>query len=401
MLADSGLLVRRNVCLAVLACGLPLVGCTPSDRPPAVSFLVVAGDSTYWVERSDGRLRVRASPLFLARVGREFSELYIADDDRSYQDALIVGQRIYRRDIVRGDSVLLREDTTIAAIATAWALAHPDDPPLGPDEDTNDDPSTVATTETELLDVVGPYLTFEYHLDVDIDGYKDQHLTRRGVIDVRTGQSVRVEDLAGSTDAGRVYSDAINALAAAIDSIRRARDERAMRARSTIGGFHFDSTSFELLEGAAGPEVAFLVPGRGPTAGGYALPLPPLPLPAGPWWAELRATRPTVAGSLDLTWAADSYTVVARLDSLGERALLSVRRGAASWPVAHLPQPVRRMYRLDAPNDSLTRQALARAFDDAAGYSGESRTAERHRPEAARLVSGMRRRDMVPEPHAH
>jgi hypothetical protein len=52
-----------------------------------VSFLVVAGDSTFWVERSDGRLRMRASPLFLAKVGREFSELYIADDDRSYRDA--------------------------------------------------------------------------------------------------------------------------------------------------------------------------------------------------------------------------------------------------------------------------------------------------------------------------
>lgn len=395
MPADSAILVRRNVYRALAACSLLLVGCTSSDQPPAVSFLVVAGDSTYWVERSDGRLRVRASPLFLAKVGNEFSELYVADDDRSYQDALIVGQRIYRRDLVGGDSVLLREDTTIAAIAVAWALAHPDDPPLGPDEDTNDDPSTVATTETELLDVVGPYLTFEYHLDVDIGGHKDQHLTRRGVLDVRTGQPVRVEDLVGPSDAGRVYSDAVNALAVAIDSIRKARDERAMRARSTIGGFHFDSTSFELLEGTAGPEVAFLVPGRGLTAGGYALPLPPQPLPAGPWWSELGATRPTAAGSFDLTWAAESYNVVARLDSLGERAVLSVRRGGASWPVAHVPQPVRRVYRLDAPNDSVTRQALARAFDDAAGYSGESRTAERRMPVTARFASDARWRDMV------
>lgn len=379
----------------VLACALLLVGCSPADRPPAVSFLVVAGDSTYWVERSEGRLRVRASPLFLTKVGHDFSELYVADDDRSYQDALIVGQRIYRRNLVGGDSVLLREDTTIAAIAAAWARAHPDDPPLAPDEDTNDDPSTVATTETELLDVVGPYLTFEYHLDVDVGGYKDQHLTSRGVIDVRTGEPVRVEDLVGPSDAGRVYSDAINALAVAIDSIRRARDERAMRARSTIGGFHFDSTSFELLEGAAGPEVAFLVPGRGVTAGGYALPLPPQPLPERPWWSELRDTRGMLSGSSDLTWAAQSYNVVAQLDSLGERAVLSVHRAGVSWPVAHVPQPVRRVYRLDAPNDSVTRQALARAFDDAAGYSGESRTAARRPPVSARLASATRQRDMV------
>jgi hypothetical protein len=283
--------------------------------------------------------------------------------------------------------VLLREDTTITAIADAWARAHPGDVPLGPDEDTNDDPSTVATTETELLDVVGPYLTYEYHLDVDIDGHKDQHLTKRGVIDVRTGEAVRLEDLIGPADAGRIYADAISVLGAAIDSIRKARDERAMRARSTIGGFHFDSASFELLEGAAGPEVAFLVPGRGLTAGGYALPLPPLALAEGPWWTELRDTRPTLSGASELAWAEESYTIGVRLDSLGERALLSVRRGGVSWPVAHVPQPVRRVYRLDAPNDSVTRQALARAFDDAAGYSGEARTAERRTPASARLAS--------------
>ena len=67
-------------CRASLPYVLLLVGCTPVDHPPEVSFLVVAGDSTYWVERSDDRLRVRASPLFLARLGREFSELYVADE---------------------------------------------------------------------------------------------------------------------------------------------------------------------------------------------------------------------------------------------------------------------------------------------------------------------------------
>jgi hypothetical protein len=387
MPANAAALVRHATRRGLVTCSLLILGCASPDTPPAASFLVVAGDSTFWVERSEGRLRMRASPLFLAKLGRDFSELYVADDDRSYHDALIVGQRIYRRDLVRGDSVLLREDTTIAGIAAAWARANPDDVPLGPDEDTVDDPSTVATTETELLDVVGPYLTFEYHLDVDVGGYKDQHLTQRGVVDVRTGRPVRVEDLVGLPAASRIYAEASSALAAAIDSIRRARDERAMRARSTIGGFHFDSTSFELLEGDAAPEVAFLVPGRGPTAGGYALPLPAMPLPPAPWWSELRATRPTLADDAGLTWAAESYDIIARPDSLGERAVLSVRRGVASWPVAHVPQPVRRVYRLDAPNDSVTRQALARAFDDAAGYSGESRTAARTPHVTTRLAS--------------
>ena len=274
---------RRSLVRRALICASALglvMGCVSSDTPPPVSFLVVAGDSTFWVERGANRLRLRASPLFLARIGGAFSELYIADDDRSYHDALIVGQRIYRRDLVTGDSVLLREDSTIANIATTWARENPDDVPLALDEETAEEPGTVATTETQLLDVVGPYLSFEYHLDVDINGHKDQHLTRRGVIDVRTGRQVRVEDLAGLEAAQRIYANGVGALNAAIDSIRKARDERAVRARNTIGGFRFDSTSFELLEGDRAPEVAFLVPGRGPTAGGYALPLPATPVPS-------------------------------------------------------------------------------------------------------------------------
>ena len=365
-------LVRRALAGATALC--LATGCTGSTPPPA-SFLVVAGDSTFWVERGEERLRMRASPLFLVRLGDGFSELYIADDDRSYRDALIVGQRIYRRDLVTGDSILLREDSTIASLAAQWQAAWPNDVPLGPDEETEEEPSTVATTETQLLDVVGPYLSFEYHLDVDVNGHKDQHLTQRGVIDVRTGKQVRVEDLVDAAAASRIYAEGVDALREAIDSIRKARDERAVRARSTIGGFRFDSASFELLEGERSPEVAFLVPGRGPTAGGYALPLPATPMPEPPWWSAVRGTSPDVATDAYLAWPGEAYDIIIRPDSNSDRAALEVRRGRRSGPVATVPQPVRRVHRLDADNDSTTRQALARAFDDAAGYSSEARTA--------------------------
>ena len=381
MPVTHGSLVRRAVAGAAALC--VAAGCTGKTPPPA-SFLVVAGDSTFWVEQGGERLRMRASPLFLVRLGGEFSELYIADDDRSYRDALIVGQRIYRRDLVTGDSILLREDSTIAGLAAQWQSTYPNDVPLGPDEETEEEPSTVATTETQLLDVVGPYLSFEYHLDVDVNGHKDQHLTQRGVIDVRTGRQVRVEELVDAAAASRMYAEGAAALREAIDSIRKARDERAVRARSTIGGFRFDSTSFELLEGERSPEVAFLVPGRGPTAGGYALPLPSTPMPPPPWWSELRGTSPDVVNDALLAWSGQAYDIVVRTDPTSDRAALEVRRGRRTWPVATIPQPVRRVHRLDAASDSSTRQALARAFDDAAGYSGDARTASLTHPHATR-----------------
>lgn len=352
-----------------------VASCDMGNVPPAASFLVVAGDSTYWVERFEDRLRMRGSPLLLARVNGDFSELYIADDDRSFRDALIVGQRIYKRDLVTGDSVLLREDSTITGITRAWLSANPTDVPLKPDEDTSEEPATIATTETQLLDVVGPFVSFEYHLDVDVDGRKDQHLTRRGVIDLRTGREVRLEDLAGSTAAARIYGQSETALAAALDSVRNSTGERAERAQGTLDGFRFDSASFELMESDRGVEVAFLVPGRGVAAAGYALPLPPVPLPRSSWMEGLEATRPQVSSDRVMEWADSSYSVVVRSDSDAYRALLSVSRRERSWPVGLVPIPVRRVHRVDSPGDSLAREVLARAFDDAAGYSAESRTA--------------------------
>src|SRR5215208_459482 len=139
-------------------------------HPPPASFLVAAGDSTFWIECTPRGVRVRRSPMLLTEVGGRFYELYIADDDHSFYDALIIGQRVFRRDLVTGDSTVLMQDTTLADIARSYALTHPHEAPLAPDEDGADEPSAEATTETELLDVVGPFLTFEQHVDIDIAG---------------------------------------------------------------------------------------------------------------------------------------------------------------------------------------------------------------------------------------
>src|SRR5262245_19826431 len=65
-----------------------------TGKPPAADFLVTAGDSAFWVSTIDGRLRIRRAPLTLAYYDGRFYELYVADDDRSYFDALLIGQRV-------------------------------------------------------------------------------------------------------------------------------------------------------------------------------------------------------------------------------------------------------------------------------------------------------------------
>jgi hypothetical protein len=308
-------------------------------------------------------------------VNGDFHELYVAEDDRSYFDALIVGQRLFRRDLMSGDSTVILEDTPLADIARAYAATHPNERPLGEDDDVSGSPTTHATSETELVDALGPFVTYEQRLDIEIQGARDDHATRRGVLDVRDGHAVAVRDLAGIEAEHRVHNEARRLLALAIDSVRRTDDDRARRAQEAIQGFVFDSLSFSLVADEGSPAVEFLVPGRGDRAGGYALPLAPVRIPAGPWWEDVRATLPGVSRP-QLQWPGPAYDVVAHEDSSGEWATMAVRQRGREWPLARVPLPVRRVHRLDGVStDSPRLRALSRAFDESSLYSGEARTA--------------------------
>src|SRR6185369_6289211 len=79
----------------------------PRESPPVVNLLVDAGDSTFWIQRDTAEFRVRRSGILLAHFDGRFHELYVADDDRSFFDAVLVGERVYRRDILSGDSAVV------------------------------------------------------------------------------------------------------------------------------------------------------------------------------------------------------------------------------------------------------------------------------------------------------
>jgi hypothetical protein len=371
--------LTRLATLGALAGAVASLACAPSagerGSVPAASLLVSAGDSTFWIESDSGGLRVRRSAILLTELDGRLHELYLADDDRSFYDAVILGQNIFRRDLAAGDSVLLATDSVLAGLAREYAARHPQEPPLAPDEEAAAEPSIHATTDTELLDAMGPFLVFEQHVDIDRGRSRDVHLTRRGVLDVRDGRQVTVADLVGERQAGEIFRQAQALLAAAIDSIRRANDERARRAATALAGFALDSSSFALVEEDGEPAIAFLVPGRGPRAGGYALPLAPLRITAGPWWGAVRPALLTSAGDR-LAWQGGGLELVAREDSTGESATVALRLAAGEWPLGRFPLPLRRVYRLDPASASPeTIAALRRAFDEAAIYSGEVRTA--------------------------
>lgn len=373
-LTPSFLAPLLPLCLAVLgACSRE----RPRVPPPATEFLVSAGDSTYWVRTGSGVPVMRGSPILLARYDGRFYEVYVTDDDRSYEDAVFVGQRLWRRDIQTGDSLLVWEDSLVPRLAQAWGEAHPDSRRLEPDEEEGEDPDRQVSAELSVLDVHGPVITFEYHADIEAKDVASWHTTRRGVIDLRAGRPASVSELFGRGTAQRVGVRARRAWLATLDSVRAAPGEGARALAASIGSFTFDDASFSVVDVAGAPAIAFNVPGRGAgAAGGVTIPLPPMSVAPPGWWGEVREGLPEAGDdSSAQRWTRSAYTLTARADTTG-RAALQLESNGRRWTVGSVQGPVHMIYWLDRPAiGSPARKALARAFDEAAFYDENVRTA--------------------------
>src|SRR5688500_13370142 len=131
--------------------------CSSSDAPEA-EFIVAAGDSTYWVRTSGSGVELRGSPMVIARLDGRFRELYVVDDDRSFENALFVGQRLFQRDLITGDSTEIFRDTVVPRLAEQYEERNPEARRLEPDEDPVNEPAISASAEVSVLAVHGPFL---------------------------------------------------------------------------------------------------------------------------------------------------------------------------------------------------------------------------------------------------
>jgi hypothetical protein len=377
------------------ACGRSQTASSGADAPRA-EFLVSAGDSTFWVGSGPAGVRVRGSPILLARYGGRFYEIYLTDDDRSYADALFVGERLYRRDILTGDSTVVFSDSTVTRIAAAYARAHPNERRLDPDEETSEDPANSATAELEVVELFGPYASYEYHADVDLEGGKPWHMTRRGVIDLRSGKQATVGDLIDAAAAKRVAELGRRAFQAARDSIARhhdSTDERNARALEAFSHLRFDETSFTIVAIDGQPAVRFAVTGRGEGPAGSAVELDATPIPPGGWWADVREALPDSGSSDDFDrWTRPNYSVAARYDPRADFARVYLADGRREWIVAAMGAPIHRIDWLDSPPiDSTQRRALGRAFDEATAYDERAKVARLTTPAKFQFAHAVRR----------
>ena len=365
----------------LVGCGAPQRPAVMASPPPAAEFLVATLDSTFWVRSGPAGIRFRGAPLTVATFGGRFYEIFLADDDRSFDEALLVGQRIYRRDLMDGDSSLVFEDSVIPRIAREYARAHPTARPLEPDEEGAEDPETQATAELEIIGLHGPYLSYEYHVDVAVPGGEPWHTTRRGVLDLRSGRTMRVRDIFADSVATRLARQGRQAFRTAIDSLRIASGpdaEVSRRASLALGQLSFDDRSFVLTVVDSQLAVEFDIPERGPAVSDDVLPLTPVPASGSRWWSEVRNRFPLSEDDLD-RWrrvTEAGYDVVARYDSTGERARLTITDSSLQeWQIMNVAAPVLHTFWLDHPAiDSVQRRALGRAFDAASLYDETTRT---------------------------
>ncbi len=369
-----GVSSRFGLPLLLIAAYAAACARTPQGPAPRTEFLIANADSTFWVTSDARGIRMRGAPLVLARDAGRFHELYVADDDRSYYDATFLGQRLYRRDLITGDSTELLSDGEVAGMAERFARDHPGERPLAPDEEGAANPRTSAVAELRVLDLHGPYASYEHLTDIDIRGVSNRHAAHGGVVDLRTAEERSVRDLVGAGEEGRIVPIAEAAWDAARDSLLASAGSRGTAARFAIEYFAFSASSFSIESQDRVPQVRFIVPGSGGKAGGVTIPLPPLGVAEPPWWREVRETLPLGAPS-QYRWPRERFELVARSDTGGgDRATLSLRDGERQWPVGVVQGPVRRVFWLDAP--ALTRdgrQALERAFDEASLYGEQSR----------------------------
>ena len=339
---------------------------TPRDAspmPPAAEFVLAAGDSTFWVTSHAGKIGVRGAPIDLAQVDGRFFELYVADNDLSFARADLVGQTVYRRDLQTGDSLVVYSDSIVPELARQYARAHPDDRRLGADEEPYDVPSVAATATLDLGAARGPFVSYALHTDVERHGVAPWHTSRRGVIDLRTGRSATVADLAGAETA----------------DIERRRDRAVANARDSVrqGHYRMDPGSFSLATFGGGPAIAYALPGAGTDDAMHVLSLDPIGFARPAWWNDVAPSLPmqSADGSRQV-WRHAAYSVVVRYDDAGE-ARLSLRDSTSrEWPVGPVSSPATHIFWLDAPRfDPRTRRALTRAFDEAAAYGADTKVA--------------------------
>jgi hypothetical protein len=387
---------RRRMALACVL-GLGLTSCSPRARStarPEAEFLLVSDDSTAWVRTSADTVIVQRAPLQLATLGGRLVEIYVAEEPMDFSDASFLVGRIFRRDLVSGDSTLVFADSTVLREAIRFMRANPDAVRLDADEEPSPDVRAVEATITPLA-VVGNTIGVDVHVD-RTDGDLGTHDSYRATVDLERGTRLSLAAVLTPAAADSVLQRARSTFTDAIALAGRRAGPVGKAASRALAVLSLDSLSFALTRDGDSLAAQFLAHAEQPideTRDTHRFSLEPLAVPSPPWWRNARQVLPAERPDSSVRFDAGELRLDVRYDE-GEVATVVMRaRSGAPRTVTRMHGPLRRAI---AVGDSLItprgqwQPALERAFRESGYYSDEVRAASlrnRARPTATRQAA--------------
>jgi len=381
---------------SLVTCAALLAACAPAPREragPQAEFLLVSDDSTAWVRSSADTIIVQRAPMLLATLGGRLIEIYVADEPVNFSDITFLVSRVYRRDLVTGDSTLVYADSTVLRAVLDYVRSHPGAERLEADEPAADAWRAVEASITPA-EVIGSTLGLEVHVDRTV-GELGTHDTYRATVDLPTGRRLALGDLIAPAAAQAAVVAARQSLASAIELAGRRAGPLGMVASRAMSVLSFDSLSFTLARSGDSLAARFLVHDEqviDEARDTHRYSLEPLPLPSPVWWDAARRMLPRQLPDSSTRVEVGPVSLDVRYDSM-EVAFVAARTSSGSRPVTRMRGPVRRVI---AISDSLVspagkwRGALERAFSESGYYSDQVRAASlrsRARPTAARQAA--------------
>ena len=382
--------------MCVAAVAALAAACSPRAREgarPEAEFLLVSDDSTAWVHTSADTVIVQRAPMLVATLAGRLIELFVAEDAINFDDATFLVSRLFRRDLVSGDSTLVYADSTVLRDAMAFVHAHPTAERLDDDDPVPEGARSFESGMTPL-DVIGGTIGIEVHLDRTV-GELGTHDTYRATVDLMTGRRLALADVIASAAARATMLAAHRSLENAVVLAGRREGAVGKAASRAIASLAFDARSFTLTRSGDSLAAQFLAHDEqviNEARDTHRFALEPIAIAPPSWWPAARHTLPRQLPDSASRFDIGALAIDVHYDSL-DVAQVATRTTKGVRTVTRMRGPVRRAI---AVGDSLIaprgtwRQALERAFSESGYYSDQVRAASlrvRSRPMAPRQAA--------------
>lgn len=376
--------------------GLMLAACSPTARSnarPEAEFLLVSDDSTAWIRTSADTVIIQRAPLLVATLAGRLIEVYVAEEPIDFEDATFLVSRVFRRDLVNGDSTLVFADSSVLRDAMNFVRTHPDAERLEDDEPAPASARSLESSVTPLV-VIGNTIGIEVHVDRTV-GELGTHDTYRATIDMLSGRRLALSQVISSTAANAALLSAERNFGSAVVLAGRRSGPIGKAASRALSALTLDSLSFTLTRSGDSLAVRFLAHDEqviDETRDTHRFSLEPIPIAAPAWWTVARTALPHLLPDSSARFEVGTLSLDVRYDST-DMASVATRTATGVRPVTRMRGPLRQVI---AVGDSLIqpraqwRRALERAFSESGYYSEQVRAASlrgRARAPAARQAA--------------